>query len=102
MAAYTIPQVYMEIAKKEIDELVDLDVLTLGVDTAWKSPSFFCKKKDGGIRFVSYFRKFNEALERDTFPLPVIDDVIWKLQCFSFATCFNLNQEYYHFAIDEK
>ena len=35
----------MEIAKREIDELVDLDVLTQGVDTAWKFPSFFRKKK---------------------------------------------------------
>ena len=44
-AAYTVPQPYIEIAKKEIDELVDLDVLTQGVDTAWKFPSFFRKKK---------------------------------------------------------
>ena len=69
----------MEIAKKEIDKLVDLDLLTQGVDTAWKFPSFSVNKKDGRIRFVSDFRKLNEALERDAFPLPVIDDVIWKL-----------------------
>ena len=65
-------------------------------------PIFVPQKKDDGIRFVFDFRKLNEALERDSFPLPVIDDVSWKLQGFTFATYIELNLRCYHFAINKK
>ena len=60
----------------EISDLVSNEVLVQGIESSWKSPSFFHKKKDGDIRFVSDLRKLNEATERNAFPLPVIDDVI--------------------------
>ena len=53
----------MKIVRKKIDELVDIDVLVQGIDTEWKFSSFFRKKKDGGIRFVSDLGKLNDALE---------------------------------------
>ena len=40
-------------AKAEVKELVDIGVLKANVATAYSSPSFFRKKKDGGMRFVS-------------------------------------------------
>ena len=50
---------------------------------------------------MSDLRKLNAALERRPFPLPIVDEVIWKINGFTYATCFDLNRGYYHFVIDE-
>ena len=42
---YDIPQAYMKIARKVINELVDIDVLVQSIDIEWKLPSFFHKKE---------------------------------------------------------
>ena len=97
--AYTIPQAYMQITKNEISNLASNGVLVQGIESSWKLPSFFRKKKDGGIRFVSDLRKLDGAIEHNAFPLPVIDDVIWKMNGFQFATCLDLTRGYYHFVL---
>ena len=43
--AYTILKAFEELAKKEIQDLVDIGVLVKNVRTAYTSPSFFRKKK---------------------------------------------------------
>jgi len=99
---YTIPKSMESIAKKEVAELVKIGVLEKNTQTEWASPSFFRPKKDGGVRFISDLRKLNACLKRDPFPLPIIEDVIWKMNGFTFATCLDLNRGYYHFVLDEK
>jgi len=44
----------------------------------------------------------NASLKRHPYPLPLIDDVIWKMNGFTFATCLDLNRGYYNFVLDEK
>jgi len=100
--AYSIPQAFYQTAKDEIEELVKKRVLIKNVRTAWASPSFFRPKKDGGVRFVSDLRKLNEQLVRRPFPLPNIEDVIWKMNGFTFATRLDLNRGYYHFVLDRE
>ena len=72
---------FLQLANNEITDLVEKGVSVKRKESSWKSPSFFRKKKDGGIRFVSDLRKLNEVVERDAFafPLPVIDEIIWKM-----------------------
>jgi len=36
------------------------------------------------------------------YPLPLIEEVIWKINGFTFATCLDLNRGYYHFVLDEE
>jgi len=99
---YSVPKSIEHIAKKEIAELVRIGVLEKNVKTEWASPSFFRPKKDGGVRFVTDLRRLNANLKRHPYPLPVIEDVIWRISGFTFATCLDLNRGYYHFVLDEK
>ena len=78
-------------------DLVNVDVLTRDIEIAYTSPCFFKRKKDGGIRFLTDLRKLNAILERQLFPLPIVNDGIWKMNGFTFATCLDLNCGYYHF-----
>jgi len=100
--AYTVPKALEHIAKKEVADLVDIGVLVKNVHSAWASPSFFRPKKDGRVRFVSDLRRLNSCLERHPYPLPLIEEVIWKMNGFTFATCLDLNRGYYHFVLDEE
>ena len=80
--SYTIPKSLERLARKEINDLVDIGVLVEIVDAEWLSPSFFRPKKDGRVRFVSDLRKLNRYLVRHPHPLPNIEDVIWKMNGF--------------------
>ena len=99
--AYTVPKAVEHIAKEELQDLENMDVLVRSIAAEYTSPSFFRPKKDGGMRFVSDLRKLNAMLVREPFPLSVVDKVIWKMNGFTFATCLDLNRGYYHFVLDE-
>jgi len=99
---YSVPKSMEHIAKQEIAELVRIGVLEKNVKTEWASPSFFRPKKDGGVRFVTDLRRLNANLKRHPYPLPIIEDVIWRINGFTFATCLDLNRGYYHFVLDKE
>ena len=50
---------------------------------------------------MSDMRKLDHCLQREPYPLPVIDDILWKVNGFKFATCLDLNRGYYHFKLDK-
>jgi Reverse transcriptase (RNA-dependent DNA polymerase) len=53
------------------------------------------------VRFITDLRRLNQCIEREPFPLPLIDGTLWKIQGFTYSTCFDLNRGYYHFPLDE-
>ena len=44
------------------------------------SPVFFVKKKDGKLRFVQDYRKLNQFTVKNRYPLPLVADIISRLQ----------------------
>ena len=44
------------------------------------APVFFVKKKDGKLRFVQDYRALNAITRKNRYPLPIIDDLIHRLQ----------------------
>ncbi len=44
------------------------------------SPFFFVKKKDGKLRPVQDYRKLNEMMIKNQYPLPLISELMDKLQ----------------------
>jgi transposase InsO family protein len=99
--AYNIPHSIYDIARQEVNELERIQVLKSNTYSPWGAPCLFRGKKDGGVRFITDLRRLNQCLEREPFPLPLIDETLWKIQGFTFATCFDLNRGYYHFPLDE-
>ena len=43
------------------------------------SPVFFLKKKDGKLRFVQDYRKLNAMTVKNTYPLPLVPDIINRI-----------------------
>ena len=99
---YKIPQAIYDIAKKEVEELTRIGVLRKDVYSEWGAPCLFRPKKDGGVRFLSDLRALNAQLIRKPVHLPLIDEVIWKVQGYTYATCLDLNRGYYHFGLNSR
>jgi hypothetical protein len=97
--AYNIPQAIIAMASKEIDDLENLQVIKSNIYSQWGARCLFHAKKDGGVRFITDLRRLNLCVERKPFPLPLIDETVWKIQGFTYATCFDLNCAYYHFPL---
>lgn len=80
-----------------VDEFVK-DNLAKGYIRQSKSqtaaPFFFVEKKDGSLRPCQDYRKLNEATVKNAYPLPLIGDLVDKLQGASIFTKLDLRNGY--------
>jgi hypothetical protein len=65
-------------------------------------PMSIQSQKNGGVRFLTDLCQINQNMIRKPVHLPLIDDVLWKVQRFTYATCLDLNRGYYHFELDHQ
>ena len=80
---------------KEVNRLLELDVLEWQPLSEWAAPSFIQAKKNGTVRFLTDFRELNKRIVRKPFPLPKISTVLQELEGFTYATSLDLNMGYY-------
>ena len=102
---YPIPKIHERTIKKEVDRLVEIDVLekiTSAESGGWGSPSFIIAKSNGQVRFLSDLREVNRRIVRKPFPLPKISDTLQRMEKFQWASAIDLNMGYYHLTLDLK
>ena len=63
------------------------------------APILLAKKKCGGWRFLTDFRKINERCHKVVYPLPRIDDTIQKLENPKFFTSMDLTKGFWQIPI---
>ncbi|GFW54318.1 transposon Tf2-11 polyprotein [Trichonephila clavipes] len=59
------------------------------------------KKKDGSSRMCIDYRKLNQKLVKDKFPLPIIEDVLDTLQEAKVYSTLDLRNDFFHVDVDE-
>ncbi|GFT61569.1 transposon Tf2-11 polyprotein [Trichonephila clavipes] len=59
------------------------------------------KKKDGSSRMCIDYRKLNQKLVKDKFPLPIIEDVLDTLQETKVYSTLDLRNGFFHVDVDE-
>ena len=64
---------------KQVTELMDLGLLRPST-SGFGAPILLVKKKDGSFRMCIDYRRLNAITKKDSFPLPLIDDLVDKLQ----------------------
>ncbi|GBL72881.1 hypothetical protein AVEN_198522-1, partial [Araneus ventricosus] len=69
----------IQAVNKQIDEWLDQGIVRQS-SSEYASPIVLVKKKDGTARLCVDYRKLNRKLVKDRFPLPLIEDVLDKLQ----------------------
>jgi len=65
------------------------------------SPFFFIQKKGGSLRPIQDYQALNEVTVKDTYPLPLIPDLIDKLQSACYFTKFDVQWGYNNIRIKE-
>ncbi|XP_041362008.1 uncharacterized protein K02A2.6-like [Gigantopelta aegis] len=101
--ARTIPESLKADLKTKLDELVCTEVITpVDKPTDWVSQMSIAKRKSGDIRICIDPRPLNEALKREHYMLPVLDDILPEIsQATKFSTC-DLKNGYLHCELDEE
>ncbi|GFW82934.1 retrovirus-related Pol polyprotein from transposon 412 [Trichonephila clavipes] len=67
----------------------------------YASPIVMVKKKDGSSRMCIDYRKLNQKLVKDKFPLPIIEDVLDTLQEAKVYSTLDLRNGFFHVDVDE-
>jgi hypothetical protein len=65
------------------------------------SPVFFVKKKDGSLRLVQDYRKLNEMTIKNSYPLPLISELVTKLRKARWYTKLDVRWGYNNVRIKE-
>ena len=61
----------------------------------WSSPVVLVKKKDGSYRFCVDFLKLNKVTKLDSFPMPLVADVLDSLAGTSLFSCLDLKSGFW-------
>lgn len=68
----------------------------------YASPIVLVKKRDGKTRICCDYRKINKKIVKDRFPLPLIEDVLDRLQGAKYFSTIDLKNGFFHVGVDEE
>ncbi|KAG2779018.1 hypothetical protein PC119_g26746 [Phytophthora cactorum] len=72
---YRVSKAEGDVMESEIQEYLDLGLIRPST-TPWASLVLMIRKPAGGIRFCIDYRKLNAVTVKDSYPMPVIDDIL--------------------------
>ena len=70
-------------------------MLTPVQQSQYGTPVFITPKKEGTVRFITYYHRINQKLVRNPYPIPRISETIQQLEGFQYTTELDLNMGYY-------
>ncbi|GFW66676.1 transposon Tf2-9 polyprotein [Trichonephila clavipes] len=85
---------------KQIDEWLEQGIVRPS-SSEYASPIVLVKKKDGTTRLCVDYRRLNRKLVKDRFPLPLIEDVLDRLQGAKVYTTLDLKNGFFHVDVNE-
>ena len=100
-AAYRLNPQKKEVMKAEVQFLLDNN-LAEPSKSPWASPCLLTPKPDGTSRFCTDYRKVNNVTVPDSYPLPLIDDLIDAVGQSKFITTIDLMKGYYQVKLTER
>ncbi|GFW19564.1 retrovirus-related Pol polyprotein from transposon 17.6 [Trichonephila clavipes] len=85
---------------KQIEEWLNEGIIRPS-SAEYACPIVMVKKKDGSSRMCIDYRKLNQKLVKDKFPLPIIEDVLDTLQETKVYSTLDLRNGVFHIDVDE-
>ncbi|MCG8046377.1 MAG: RNase H-like domain-containing protein, partial [Candidatus Thiodiazotropha endolucinida] len=96
-----VPLAFAEEERKAIEDMKAKGVIRDSV-SPWASPIVLVKKKDGGIRPCVDYRKVNELVKPDGFPLPRVQDCLDAVAGSTLFSTFDLTSGYYQIPLKKE
>ena len=85
--------------KKIIDEQLAAGIIERS-NSSWASPVNLVKKEDGSIRITIDYRRLNQVTVKDSYPLPIISEILSTLSKAKYFSKFDLSNGYYQIMIE--
>ena len=90
---YRTPIQNRQVIEKTIDEMMGANIVRRS-KSPWSFPIVIVDKKDGSKRFCVDFRKLNQITKPNSYPLPLIDDILALLGKAKYFTSLDLKSGY--------
>lgn len=88
-----------EIVDRQVNEWLRDGIVKVSY-SEFSSPVVLVGKKDGSKRLCCDYRKLNEKMVRDNYPMALIDEVVQKLQEAKIYTTLDLRNGFFHVPIE--
>lgn len=92
------------VLKEEVDRQIESQ-LKAGViepsKSAWASPIHMVQKKGGDWRMVVDYREVNKRIKSDTYPLPLIHEILQEASHFKYYIKLDLNWGFWNMPLEE-
>lgn len=97
---YKLPFNLRDKVKDELNKWLEYGIIRKS-SSEYASPIVVVKNKDGSIRITTDYRKINEFVNIDHFPMPRIDNVLERLQGAKFMTKIDLTKAFLQIPLTE-
>lgn len=94
MSPYILAEVH-----KELQVLIERDIIEPIDYSPWRWPILYVKKKDGGGRICLDARGLNRITVRDAYPTLNVDSVLHNLPKAKYITCLDMTQAFHQITI---
>ena len=98
--AYRVNPSTQQVIDEHIDNLLECGIIRPSI-SPWSSPVIVVGKKDGSTRMCIDYRQLNKLTRKDSYPLPVIQDVLDCLAGSKYFTTLDLRQGFYQLEVHE-
>lgn len=95
-----LPAPEREIVEQQIEEWISEGIVE-ACTSEYASAVVVVKKKDGRSRVCIDYRKLNRVVEKDGYPMPLIEDVLDKLADARVFSTLDLRNGFFHVPIEE-
>ncbi|XP_058817423.1 uncharacterized protein K02A2.6-like [Topomyia yanbarensis] len=93
----------MDRVEAKLKELLAKDIIeTVSGPSRWVSPMVVVIKDSGDIRLCIDMRQVNKAILRETYPLPTIEDIRWKLNGAMYFSRLDIKDAFYQLELDDE
>ena len=89
------PPVKQKVIEETVRDLLQRDMIEPG-ECEWRAPLLVVPKKDGGWRTVIDYRGLNAETIPDSYPMPLINEVLCRLSNAKFFTKMDLTEGFWH------
>ena len=98
-----VPTALKDELKEELNRYVEQGILTpLEEPALWVSSSAVATKKSGAQRVCIDPRPLNEALKRETYQIPILDEILPELSQAKVFSTVDLRSGYWHCVLDHE
>jgi len=98
---YRLPLAKRKYVQEQVQEMLQAGIIEHSA-SAWSSPITLQPKKDGSLRFCVDYRKLNKVTVKDSYPLPLIQDIFDQLTGSTVFSTLDLKSGYWQIPIHEE